>query len=571
MPNALSMGSAPENSSRQAEMLDRLRGPAREHGTPVDDNARQATTPVNLNDPPRRLFREVVGNLRGSNLFRRFELYLTVNDDGSSHFMNPTRLRGDWLSRYMVCFKKKDEDGKPIEVMMHKDTAAAILESEVLRERTRELTFINQVRLPVLRADGRLELLPLGYDAESRTFTARQAVAYEEDWSRDRAFDYLCGLLEHFPWGDSGRSVAVQIAAMLSQFCGQMIDESSPRPGIFYNANLSNSGKSRLAQMAMYPVHGAVGSLDYKREDEFPKQLEVKALSRAPVIFLDDLTGHLNNNTLYKWITEVVWWGRYMHSQREFLIPKTGQVYLTGNGLTMEKDLQERMLVVDLWANEEARDRAANRAAAGIVEITPQWLLQPENRRQILSALWALVRHWDEQGRPDAPRRLPRFEQWGEIIGGIVTAAGFADPLEPAQLEDAGNTRDVHWSRLMAAMAGRIEGESATWRLTDYAAEARRLGLFAEILEDAEGTMAKMQKKDFKPVQGAIGEREPNDEEKLEQAHHFLDPRERSGFGKLMKRYFGRHFTANDAVGVSRRWTFAKRAARHSELTITRA
>ena len=55
------------------------------------------------------------------------------------------------------------------------------------------------------------------------------------------------------------------------------------------------------------------------------------------------------------------------------------------------------------------------------------WLMDKENRRNILSALSGLVRSWHQAGRPTASSfgYKPRlgFERWGEIVGGILTLA----------------------------------------------------------------------------------------------------------------------------------------------------
>lgn len=69
------------------------------------------------------------------------------------------------------------------------------------------------------------------------------------------------------------------------------------------------------------------------------------------------------------------------------------------------------------------------------------WLAKPENRRRILSALWAIVRHWDHAGRPLAAGRTRQgFDIWGEIIGGMVEFAGFGDMLAMPKLDNAGDT-----------------------------------------------------------------------------------------------------------------------------------
>jgi hypothetical protein len=70
--------------------------------------------------------------------------------------------------------------------------------------------------------------------------------------------------------------------------------------------------------------------------------------------------------------------------------------------------------------------------------------------------LWGIVRHWSEAGSPTASSfgYKPRlgFERWGEIIGGIVGFAGFGNPLEKVQLEQAGDSEERNIRRLLGGL-----------------------------------------------------------------------------------------------------------------------
>jgi hypothetical protein len=76
-----------------------------------------------------------------------------------------------------------------------------------------------------------------------------------------------------------------------------------------------------------------------------------------------------------------------------------------------------------------------------------------EERINILSALWALVENWDQQGRLDAKITQSSFHQWSKVIGGILECAGFVSPFRPApEDEESGDQTTRHITRLINVM-----------------------------------------------------------------------------------------------------------------------
>src|SRR5205814_2199724 len=56
------------------------------------------------------------------------------------------------------------------------------------------------------------------------------------------------------------------------------------------------------------------------------------------------------------------------------------------------------------------------------------WLLA--RRNDLLSALAALITHWDQQGRPAGPTAFTSFPEWARVVGGIMTCCGLGDPCQ---------------------------------------------------------------------------------------------------------------------------------------------
>lgn len=52
-----------------------------------------------------------------------------------------------------------------------------------------------------------------------------------------------------------------------------------------------------------------------------------------------------------------------------------------------------------------------------------------DHRNQLIHAALVLVKHWLASGRPPGPARLRGFEEWSEVMGGILAAAGIEGSL----------------------------------------------------------------------------------------------------------------------------------------------
>ena len=77
---------------------------------------------------------------------------------------------------------------------------------------------------------------------------------------------------------------------------------------------------------------------------------------------------------------------------------------------------------------------------------------------KILSALWALVRAWEADGKPELALPTQRFEEWSRIVGGIVLAAAFGDPLEKPEIASGADVERRDMAQLVKALAPSDDG-----------------------------------------------------------------------------------------------------------------
>lgn len=438
---------------------------------------------------------------------------------GERQFVPLTASAFRTYAEYSLAFvRARVVEGAIVEeiVPLSDETARAVVNSPQFLGRQRRLDRVNDVPLPVMRADGRIELLGVGYDEESATLTVGD-LRYR-DMGLDEAVTLLRDLLGEFPFRDAPgegacRNLSVQVAAMVTVFGLGLLDRTSTVPMFIYTANAPRSGKTLLMQAAVVPVHGQVRLNAYARNDEeLRKRLDGEAMSGSRYVCFDNAKVHISSATLEAWITAPMWGGRVLGTPKLFEVEKQSVTFLTANNCTVSEDLANRSLFVDLFVpSADPQDRAIARP------IDYRWLCAPATRRDILSALWALVRHWDASGRPGAGRQLAGFGEWSDVCAAIVRCAGIGDPLEKPVLAVGGNEEAEDMLALVERLVDTMEGDEDEFEFEEVVKACLDLDLFHWMTDGAQDAGA-------------------------------LSQRGRSLLGKLMVTYGGRVFRIGGAM-----------------------
>lgn len=418
-----------------------------------------------------RFYHEVGARLADKAIFRKERTVLVVNDEtGAQEEMTANRFRS-YVTQFMIPAKFSwSKEGVEIhrECTMNKDIAGGCLESDHFLRHLRPLARVNRERMPIIRSNGRLELLNPGYDAESGTYTLPSALEVNEAMGLADARAIYNDLVAEFPFGDYkedneenrarrvvglSRSKAVHLANMLSLYGAGLLDELNKRLHFVYVANAQRSGKTLLAQAAVVPIFGPAKTKSLpKDETELRKMLATAAFQNAPYFFLDDLEGMLKSTALNAFMTAATYSDRMFNSQEDRDARKQTVVIITGNNLGLSTDIANRTLRCQLYTDEfDAQARTIKR------EIDEEYLARPAVRRALLSACWAFVRAWNEAGRPkgraQGGRVLKGFEAWCDIFGGIVLHAGYGDPIEAPPSDDfSGDTEGSDMDTLVRSL-----------------------------------------------------------------------------------------------------------------------
>ena len=433
-----------------------------------------------------------------------------------------------WVERHVITFKTRKEHGggfRDVVRSMPTETSEGVLSCWDFWPDLPEIDEVNPIRLPAWK-DGKLALQAEGYDPDTRVLSFGKGCQLDETLTLDQATDHLRNLLAEFPFSDwsepieradqdgggtirQSRSQAVQVAAMLSQFTKDLLPRNQPRMGFIWNANAPRSGKTLLAKIAIVPVNGSVAVQSWnKKDEELKKVLDAEVLRAASYVFFDNVRGHMQSQVLESFMTSPNWAGRILGQTKMFTAPNLATAFFTGNDCTMSPDLAQRCLLCDLFVEEAApRDRRRLKEV-----IDDAWLIDQENRTAIVSALWAIVRHWVEAGKPLATVGLRTgYEKWCEMIGGMVAFAGFGDCLAEPSNEGGGDTESNDMRALVTCLlANDLDGVmkrqefTFQWIVNTCHAE----GFFDWLLDGKE-----------------------------EGGDYILKPKAASRFGKLLRRY----------------------------------
>lgn len=454
-------GTPPEESEKPevAKDLPRLRLPG--EGRRVTDFAREAGQAI-----------------RDHGVYRRDEQPVVVSrESGGIIPLSPERFCTD-LESVAVTFVKKvvSVEGEQLAVekpkTMTPTAAKVVLASEAFMAGLKPLIRVNMVRQPIMRADGRIETLKVGYDDESGILTIPNPVRISDratiealndkdrEIARKTSAAVLRNELREFPMV-SELDLSVQAAAMISFYGSLLMPTNGARLNFFYKANKERSGKTLLIKTAIGPVIGRTVIQPFpKNEDKLNELLNSVALGARSYLVLDDIKGFLSSEALNGFITAAWWSGRKFHKQELFEAQRQAICFLSGHEITLSPDLAGRFLECRLHVEEAdaSRHQVKN-------PIDDEYLGRPAVRSQILNAVNALITLWDLAGRPKGSTVRPGFETWCRIYGGITEFAGFGDPCARRPDDEGSNPELDDMQALIRAL---VETFAADERMKEF-------------------------------------------------------------------------------------------------------
>lgn len=407
--------------------------------------------------------------------------------DGDLKVMTPQTFRC-WAEKFFIGYRAKTigENSFQFDVTMTDNEARGTLAAPQFRDRLRRVRRVNRTRLPLIGKDGKLAMLPHGYHDETETITLADT-DYDHTMPLAVAVETINDLLAEFRFADGERSKAVAIAGMVSVFAAQLLPERSLRPCFILIANAEGAGKTLLAQICIVPTLGAMPIASKADDDDEMRKALITAIREALlVLFFDNIKGRLSSEPLEAFLSAPVFGGRKLGVNENVKGDNVTTVFCTGNGMTVSPDMRRRSLFVELHLDVE---RAEDRKFSRVLDMPHLLAMRPK----ILAALWAMVRHWDESGRPAPSCGHSAFSTWANTVGGIVEAAGFSCPLTKANVTATADPDGEDMRLLVKEMASK----PAPLAFGDLVKLAHEHGLFAHIIGEAGDDLGRREKSAF--------------------------------------------------------------------------
>jgi hypothetical protein len=407
-----------------------------------------------------KTFAEDLGDvLAGHEIYRRMGVAVWLKE-GAMSPMSPQCLRS-WVQDHLTTYTTRKNPATGQDMLFSKTMpvgdAEGVLASKQFLERLRPIERVNPVAMPTLRHDGRLEVLPEGYDPESETLTLPGGPPVNTGLGLEESKLILDDLLGEFCWADAGRSKAVHLSAMLTLFGLGLMPRGSLRPCFVYSANDAGAGKGLLIKIACTSVLGSTPLQSMpKDDDEMKKTLLAEVIECAVALVFDNCKRTIAGDALEGFLTAQQYKGRILGMSATGRGFNNSTMFISANGAKVSPDMRRRCLVVDLRQEyEKPEDQPIKRW------LEEPRLKQPEMRTRILSALYGLIRHWHGQGMPPSTKQHGSFPDWTHRIAAIVETAGYGSPVEVAQNEIDLEAADM--KLLVAALAERHPGQWATF------------------------------------------------------------------------------------------------------------
>lgn len=308
----------------------------------------------------------------------------------------------------------------------------------------RQFRQVDQVQhVPYWTASG-VAIDQIGYNEETRTMLLENpGIDLDAFYSAEEAKDWIYEeLVSDFPFASTAER-ANYLGAMLVPMVRKMID--GPVPLHNFEANKPGTGKSYLARMIhmVYGLKGAMGTLP-EREEEAQKHLLSVLIAGDPVHVFDNVKHKVESAGLEAVLTSNWFSGRILGVNKNATVPVLTFFLMTSNNARFGPDMVRRMVRCRLVTPlENPQDRRGFKH-----DNLLKWV--KANRAMILSALWRMVHDWVELGmtQPEETvrRALGSYNEWSDVIGGILLGAGETEwLLNLKEARDEANTDQEEW------------------------------------------------------------------------------------------------------------------------------
>jgi hypothetical protein len=328
----------------------------------------------------------------------------------------------------------KDNETRQLEFKhksINSEIASTLLASSVLQKSLPQIQRIFTIPVPILY-EGELTFPKKGYDERFGSWTPIDAPEIvDPEMSLDKAKELIKDIYCEFCFA-SNQDYYNAVSALITPYLRGLFTSFNVRtPVYFYIANRERAGKDYLAGVTGivyegYSIEEAPISNGDKYGGNSSEELRKKVLSallrgRKRLHFSNN-KGHIDNATFESIATATKYSDRILGRSENVEIDNELDLSLSGNiGVTFTPDFANRCRFVRLFLDiENANDRSFKNSNLHYFVL--------QNRGQIISAMYSLVRNWKDKGMPDGKMNFTSFPEWAKICGGILESAGYGNP-----------------------------------------------------------------------------------------------------------------------------------------------
>jgi hypothetical protein len=378
------------------------------------------------NDPPRLFMRD--------GLFT----WIKKNEEGDSELRNlaPYEMRrllarvADWV-KYNEKRKVEEHVSPPMDVVHD------VLSFQDAPEGIPPLHGMSAC--PIMAPSGRFRR-EYGYDSESRWFVTNRVDWPVFDGSGPQAAAWVNEeLFGDFPFEDQA-SRANAMALFILPYVRPLITGNTPLHMV--DAPTPGTGKGMLLKSALWAALGKEppASAIPEKEEELAKLLFSLVRSGSQVVVLDNLDRMLKSGSLAMALTTGEMQGRILGVSETPTLKVRSVFALTSNNGKLSIDIARRTVWIRLNAQSEDPEKRRGFRHPNLM----RWVR--EHRGQLVAAAMAMCEHWDREGRPGSERHKGSYDEWSDVVGGIIGCCGISGFIEnDRELKDQANPDESRW------------------------------------------------------------------------------------------------------------------------------
>ena len=348
-------------------------------------------------------------------LYIKSGLLSRVDKNGKTQIMDNASLKG-YLDRCANFITVKTERQIVSPARPPSDLAPDLLALESEELGLPELETVSTV--PIFDSQGRL-ITKDGYDDESKTLLILDNLKNFkfELFSISKALEIIGNLIADFPFAFPNIGRAHTLAMFLQHFVRSMIN--GPTPLYLVESPTRGTGKGKLCNIPSLIITGKdVPIMTLPRTgEEMEKRITSNLLEGHHSILIDNVN-QLGGDELAAILTTEWWSGRRLGTSQILHVRNHALWQATGNNVDLCNDIPRRVIPVRLDAGvENPEERKEFRHPNLKLHIL-------QNRNKIINACLSLIQHWANEGYPKGSKTLGSYEDYAQIIGGILEVAG---------------------------------------------------------------------------------------------------------------------------------------------------